>query len=246
MVQQALWLAKKELRSNWVPLIFTAIVTVFFALFSIVLLEQASRKLFGTETMYYNDFLLDIMFVGLTPSLAAIFMQGPYLSFRTVTEDTFSKRMALLRSLPIPVNVLALSRTFTMLATLLIMSSIFYIVIVIGLSNSFFQFLSTTELMMFILIWFGYSLALGGVNPFIEYGTNGKILHLTPFIFLGAFITTMIIFRQIFEHSIVEWSLLLVKDYGWMIALISVVIGFIGCYVWNTLLKYRLDKRDYL
>ncbi|WP_332697166.1 hypothetical protein [Halalkalibacter lacteus] len=62
MVQQAFWLAEKELKSNWIALIFTGTATVFYALLSIILLEQDSRNLFGTETMYYNNFLLDITF----------------------------------------------------------------------------------------------------------------------------------------------------------------------------------------
>ncbi|WP_167577678.1 hypothetical protein [Ammoniphilus sp. YIM 78166] len=67
--------------------------------------------------------MLDILFVITTLSLGAIFMSGPYLSFRTIKEDPFNKRMAMLRSLPIPVSVLSLSRMIMMLITLIVTSA---------------------------------------------------------------------------------------------------------------------------
>ncbi|MCT8136737.1 hypothetical protein H1D32_02595 [Anaerobacillus sp. CMMVII] len=246
MLKQAFWLAKRELKNNWIAFFFTMIATVLFAGFTTLLLDQLARSLFGTEAILYNDLLLDIMFVAITPSLAAIFMSGPYLSFRTVTEDPFNKRMALLRSLPIPLKTLALSRTLMMLLTLLVMSTVFYTTIVFALPTHFYELITRSELLIFILFWFGYTLALGGINPFIEYGTNGKILHLTPFILLVVIFITMVIYRSIFEYSIVEMSFLFVKDYRWNLVTISLIVGVVGCWTWNRLLAMRLQKKDFM
>ncbi|MDO7785914.1 hypothetical protein [Desulforamulus aquiferis] len=246
MLQQAIWLAKKEVRQSWVAILFTAVVTVLLALFTTQLLEQSVRKLFAMEPFFYNSFMIDIMFIGITPSLAAIFMSGPYLSYRTINEDPYVKRMAFFRSLPIPIKTLALSRTFIMLATLISMSSVFYMIIAFGLSDTFFQNITPNEFLVFIFFWFGYTLALGGFNPFIEYGTSGKVLHITPFVLIGVLIIIMVIFRYLSNYSFVEWSLLLVKDFGWVIALISLLVGIIGCFSWNQLLTNRLLKRDFL
>ncbi|RYD02114.1 hypothetical protein N752_27065 [Desulforamulus aquiferis] len=103
-------------------------------------------------------------------------------------------------------------------------------------------------LMSFWYLYFLVRLCLGPgrFNPFIEYGTSGKVLHITPFVLIGVLIIIMVIFRYLSNYSFVEWSLLLVKDFGWVIALISLLVGIIGCISWNQLLTNRLLKRDFL
>lgn len=246
MFKQAMWLAKKELKYQWIAFLLTVIVTIVFALFTSTLLDQAARKLFGEETMYYNFILLDILFVAMTPSLAAIYISKPYLNIQAVKDDPFSKRMAFLRSLPISVSVLALSRTLIMLTTLLVMSVAFYITITIALPDTFFSLISLKEYGIFVLFWFGYALAIGGVNPFIEFGTNGKILHLNPFISIVIFLVVVLNFYHFVGQGVVEWVITLVKIHGLPFAVYALLIGAIGSYGWNILLLLRLKKRDYL
>ncbi|MFC0562510.1 hypothetical protein [Halalkalibacter alkalisediminis] len=246
MYQQAFWLAKKEFKSQWVAIALTLVVTIFLALVSAALLEQSVRKLSGTETIFYNRMLLDIMFVGLTPSFAAIFMSRPYLNFQTIKDDPFSKRMAFFRTLPIPVSILSLSRIFLMVGTLIIMSFAFYLTITIAVPAHFFELMTPVEYLIFILFWLGYALAIGGVNPFVEYGTNGKILHLLPWVFIVVFLITVFIFYSLVGLSIVEMILVLIKSHGWPLAAVSIFVGVCGSYIWNKLLTMRLSKRDYL
>lgn len=246
MFKKAFWLAKKDIQQSWISVSVTIVVTAFLGLITAIFLEQLVSNLFGSKTNDSMALAIDIMFLGMTPSLAALFMSGPYLSFRAIKEDPFSKRLAFFRSLPIPVNILALSRTIFMLTTLIILSSIFYIVLAISLPQQFYLYITLNELVLFILCWFGYALALGGMNSFIEYGTNGKILHTVPYIFMGVLFLVIIIVRQVTGHGIVEWSFLLVKDYGWIAAFSMMAIGIFGCTIWNHVLFKRLLKRDYL
>lgn len=245
MFQQAFWLAKKELKSQWVGIALTLVVTIFFALITATLLDQSVRKLFGTEATFYNHTLLDIIFIVLTPSFAAIFMSRPYLNFQAIKDDPYSKRMALFRSLPIPLKTLSLSRTLIMVVTLIIMSSAFYITVTFALPDHFFQFLTPREYLIFILFWFGYALVVGGINPFIEYGTNGKVLHIVPWVFIVGFLITVFIFYNLVGQGIVETVLILIKNHGWPLAVLSLFVGVIGSYVWNKLLTIRLARRDY-
>ncbi|WP_096200199.1 hypothetical protein [Bacillus sp. FJAT-45350] len=246
MLQQAFWLAKKELKSQWGAIALTLVVTIFFALLSATLLDQSVRKLFGTETTFYNHTLLDIIFLVLTPSFAAVYMSRPYLNIQTIKDDPFSKRMALFRSLPIPVTTLSLSRTLLMVVTLIIMSFAFYLTITISLPSNFFELMTTVEYLIFILFWLGYALAIGGINPFIEYGTNGKVLHLVPWVFIVVFLITIFIFYNLVGQGIVETVLVLIKSHGWPLAAISLFVGVCGSFIWNKLLTIRLSRRDYL
>ncbi|RXT07159.1 hypothetical protein [Ammoniphilus sp. CFH 90114] len=245
MLQQAIWLAKKEIKHHRILLLFTLFGTMFFALITSVLLDKSAKKMFGTEMVQYNHILLDIIFVNITVYLGTIFISGPYLSFRAIKEDPFSKRMAMLRSLPIPVPVLSLSRTLMMLITLVVMSITFYSTLAVALPEGFYQLISPVEFMVFIVFWFGCSLAIGGLNPYIEYGTSGKVLHLTPFLFLGILAITITTSYKVFDLGIVELILVGVKSNGWSLALLSLLIGVTACTGWNKILTHRLMKRDY-
>lgn len=245
MLKQAFWLAKKEIKYHRLSLLFTLLVTIFFALITSVLLDESVQKTFGPDIMHYNFFLLDVIFFIFTVSLSANFMSGPYLSFRAIKEDPFSKRMAMLRTLPIPVPVLSLSRILMMLMTLLVLSSVFYGTLAIALPEQFFQHIGPVEFVVFILFWFGCALILGGLNPFIEYGTSGKVLHLTPYIYFVIMAVIFTAFYQLFDIGLVEMILLGVKSNGWTLALFSLLPGIVACFLWNKILTIRLLKRDY-
>jgi len=245
MLQQSFWLAKKEFKYHRLSLLFTVLFTIFYALLISGFLNQSVKKMFGPDMEPYNFFLLDFLFVIITLSLSANFMSGPYLSLRAIKEDPFSKRMAMLRTLPIPVPVLSLSRTLMMLMTLLVMSTVFFGTLAIALPDPFFQHIGPGDFVFFILFWLGCSLTIGGLNPFIEYGTNGKILHLTPYIFLVILLATITVFYQLSDLGLVELILLGVKSNGWILALFSLLLGTVACYFWNKILTIRLLKRDY-
>lgn len=246
MYKQAWWLARQDLKQSIFPFIITIIATIVFAGFASLILDQSIRYMFDSGDEYYSFFVMDFMFFILTPSLAAIFMSKPYLSFRTIKEDPFSKIMAFYRALPIPVKVISLSRTFIMLVTVFIMGTTYFCTIYVLLRGDIFQFVHKSEFIVLFLIWFGYSLAIGGVNTFIEYGTNGKMLHVLPYIFIGIFIVVAFIFHYFFQIGIVEWTLHLAMNIGWPIVILSFVIGVLGCYFWYKMLTARLLTRDYL
>ncbi|WP_157049889.1 hypothetical protein [Thalassobacillus sp. C254] len=246
MIGQAFWLVRKELKHNLWAFVFTLVFTALCGVVTMFFLNQLARNEFVTEAGNINGILLDVIFVGMTPSLAALYMSSPYLSFRTVKEDPFNKKMALLRALPIPVSVLTLSRTLAMVIILTVMSIVFYLIITVGLSNEFFTYITRQEFILFILFWFGYALLLGGWNPFVEYGLNGIMLYLSPYIFLLVLLIAIIIISVFTGRGFVEWSFLLIREYGWIAALFSLGAGAAGVVFWNQLLKQRLLKKDFL
>ncbi|MRG86747.1 hypothetical protein [Salinibacillus xinjiangensis] len=253
MFNDAVWLARKEFRHQWMGFLITIIVTIFMGMLTSGLLlsesESAIIKLrVDSNSIFADRFLLDLIFIGMAPSFATIFMAKPYLSYRVAKDDPHGKRMAVLRSLPIPVSVLALSRTLFMLMILGVLALTFYgtvVAFVFVFSNSY-EFMTISEFVTFILFWFGYMLALGGMSPYIEFGKGGKILHILPFVFLGLFLVLQITFYTYFGFGIVEKSIELVKEMGWLMTVISLSIGVMCSFGWNKLLKKRLANRDYL
>lgn len=246
MLQQAFWLVKKEIKTQWGAIVLTVGATTLIAFFTSLLLDHSVRHYFGTNETFDRHMFLDVIFLVLSPSFGAIFMARPYLTFQTIKEDPFSKRMAFLRSLPIPIATLSLSRMLLMLVILFIMSLTFFITITIALPTEFFELLTVREYFIFILFWFGYALMMAGMNPYIEFGTNGKVLHIVPWILVVVFLSIFLCFYVVVGQGVVETMLILVKNYGWPVALISIMIGVCATFIWNQLLTMRLRRRDYL
>ncbi|XQY93802.1 hypothetical protein ACNRWW_10535 [Metabacillus sp. HB246100] len=246
MVRDAIWLAYKELQFHRVPLLISIIVTFFYAGLTSFHLDQSLVNVISKETITDRYIIIDLLFIIITPSLAAIFMSKPYISFSTIKEDPYSKRMAIYRSLPISINTLALSRTIVMIFTLVLLSIAFYSILTFSLSDTIFTYYSISEYLIFICIWLGYALALGGSNTFIEYGTNGKFLHLFPYLLLTFLLLVFFLYYTFVEKGIVEQTILLSKNIGWPIAIFSLFIGMVGCIFWHTLLTKRLSKKDFM
>ena len=133
-----------------------------------------------------------------------------------------------------------------MVVTLLTLSFVFYGTITLIAYDQLFQLLTIKEFVIFIAIWFGYALALGGMNPYIEYGTNGKVLHLFPYIFLTIVGVVAFLIYLILGIGIVETTISLSIKMGWSICLFSLIIGLLGCSFWKTLLTRRLSTKDYV
>lgn len=248
LLKDAIWLAKQDFKYYWIAVILTFVVSILFGGAVGLILSKSGNFVFEINTITGNRFVLDFIFIGMAPSFATIFMSRPYLSYRVAKHDPFGKRMAVLRTLPIPVSVLALSRTVLMLSTLFLMSLGFYgtMATVIFFLDGFFGVMTAGEFIEFMFVWLGFMLALGGMNPFIEYGTNGRVLHILPLVFVILIIIGITTFYSSTGQGIVEKSLDLVRNIGWPIAAFSIVIGGICAYLWNKLLKNRLENRDYL
>ena len=249
LFKDAFWLVKMEYKQQWLAVILTFMMCLIFGLFIGTALSGYTSLQIEVNSTSIKSYFLDFMFIGLAPSFATLSMAKPYTSYRAAKLDPYGKRMAVLRSLPIPVSVLALSRTLFMLCTLIIMSFAFFggmTVIALMFSGNFFEWLTVGEYIIFVIVWFGFMLTVGGLNPYVEYGMRGKMLHFIPFVYIGLVVILEIIFFVSFNQGVVESILKLIKNYGWTVAFVSILIGMVSCYEWNKILKRRLAKRDFI
>lgn len=242
----AWWLARKELTIQW-PAMFASFLFVFlFSLVSSKTLDLFVEMGFRTPGALFNRFALDIILVGAAPSFSVLFMSSPYLRQRTIWEDPFSKRMALYRSLPIPVNVLAKSRMIQSLLTLFTMSTLFYITMYFTLSDRVLAYFTSSELIILMLVWFGYALFLSGLSIYIEVGTNGKALWGFPLLFMILFTIVFLIVYNETGRGIVEWSFVYARRFGWYAIILPLLSGVCGSYAWYKILTRRLRERNYV
>jgi hypothetical protein len=248
MLKDAVWLAKKEYQYQWRAFIATFLACLLLGSSAGFLLLGSNESGFQEFSVFMNRFMLDLFFVGVAPSFATLFMAKPYLSLQNAKQNPYGKRMAVLRSLPVPVSVLSLSRIILMVSTLVIMSLALYGMmgtVLFGIRGSHFDYLTFGEFLIFGFFWFGFAMAVGGISPYIEYGMKGTMLHILPYLYMGLFVLVELILMQN-GIGIVETSLEIVKSVGWAAAFISLAVGVLCCYGWNQLLKYRLENRDYV
>lgn len=238
MLKQAVWLARKEIKYFMPAFIFTLITVAVLGLFVSLLVQHFIDT--RAKTIF-----LDYLFVAALPSFGALFMSGPYLSFRAIKDNPFVKRLTFYRTLPISVPVLALSRMLFMLFILVCFTTLFFIFLNLGLSLQNVQGFSRESYLMFALFWFGYILALGGMNPLVEYGTNGKFLHIYPYLFVFLSFVVVIANYIVYRRGFVEWSIFTLSSYGWLPVVFMNIIGITMFLLFTRLLTRRLASREY-
>ncbi len=245
MYKRAFKLVKTEIRMLFPAYILTFAVTVLLGLFSITFLKELINTLAGYQN-HFNGVSVDILFVFLSPCLSIVFLSSPYLSLKTLKEDPFGKRIALFRTMPVPIKVLTKSRMLLMLITLLILSTTFYTTIVIGIRDIYHLVFTTQQLVSFLLFWFGFSLTIGGLNVYIESGTNGKMLYIFSFLYSLTIVSFIIVFNLNTKNSVVEKVAEWTQQYDWMPSVVMIIIGLLSYNIWGIILQKRLSKRDYL
>ncbi len=258
MWKESWWITKKELKMQIPGIIITLLVTIFIAIIAVPTLYTfvlnifdnpelyANRIVFEGKTLYVDSFILDFIFLGLTPSFSALFMWGPYISLRAIKEDPFGKRLAVYRTLPVSTNVLTASRVLFMLIIFVFLSAAFYLTIFLSVPDDFFSYFESPHFLSFILFWVGYALALGSLNTFIESGTNGKVLYIFLFTITVCLLIILLLVYQIWEVGIVETTIILISKSPVIPVIASLVCGILGVITMAKLLNKRLLDRDYL
>jgi len=245
MLKDAVWLVKKEYQFQWRAIIGTFLGCLFIGLIIMFFLSDPSIGV-RDHYQYFKKYMLDLFFIGLAPSFGTLFMAKPYLSYNSAKQNPYGKRMAVLRTLPIPVSVLSLSRILLMISTLLLMSiGVFGTIGILWIGIAPVKILTVSEFIIFYFVWLGFALAVGGISPYIEYGMKGKMLHIFPFMYMGIFL--IVEFTLIYYNvSMIEGIFEIVKSIGWPIAILSLIIGGFSLVGWHKLLQKRILNRDYL
>lgn len=246
MRNHVLWIVKNDLTVNWPSFIATLLGTLLMAMITGVSLDYVIEEMYNGAKLNNNTIFLDIIFLGITPSFVTLFISGPYLSFRTLKEDPFSRKLALLRSLPISIKSIFISRIVLMCTYFILFTICFYIVVYSNVSESSLQQFDFTSLIYLFLFWSGYALATGSILTYMEYGTNGKKLFLSQVVSLFLIFIVITFMIILFQTSVTEWSIKLIRDYQHIPVLCSILIGSIGFVTTTAALRQRLINRDYI
>lgn len=227
---------KKSIKS----LVGAWLATILLSLFTSGLLNGMFPS--DPDSITMNGVILDFLFVLIIPYFGSLFLQE-YWSFQVIQDDTFTRELSFLRTLPISSQTIVNTRFICLWMTGLGIGITFFLGIYL-FSHEVRAHIDMLPFLWFSLIWMGYSLLAGGIFPFLELGTNGKIFFWSQILLSPLFVVPIIGHFFFRKHSIVEWTLDLAQHRGAFSALVSFLIGSIGLLMWRRLTLRTLEKRN--
>ena len=227
--QAARWLARNELKREFSAYIFAFVVTVLFGLFVATLYTDG-----------VNYFSIDIFYLMLLPSMG-VAQSSVYFSFGYRKSDPFTRKLFFYRSLPISTDTIVLSRFLLLALSHMIITPVFLLLPYIG-SEAFRELLEPGQFLLFMCIWFGYSLFCSSLHHFLEWSTSGRVLFWTGGL-IAIFILGMSMIVRAFGISTVAFTIQLAQD-GPMYPIGILAMGFAGALFWKSATQKRIKRRD--
>lgn len=230
---EALWLAKKDVRRAWLSYPASGLFVFFFGLFIVPSINDLSGP--GGA---FDAFFADYFFLTIGSVLAVNFMSGDY--FRVFQDDVFSHRVIFLRSLPVPVQSLVVSRVMSMLFALPFTVPAFYLpaFFLTDLWEMGFSYV------WFVGIWLGWSLLYAGITLLCELGSSGRFYVWFSIAFIGVLIPALIFLEWSVSLRLVGRTVELAQGYGPLPAAASLVVGATAFILMARATVLRIERRD--
>jgi hypothetical protein len=223
------WLAKGEIRRGWVAYPLAVLVLLFLGLLVMPSLSSVFEfRGFGAEGKrledFFNAFFVDSIFLVICAFLAI---------------NPISSRLLIFRDLPIPARSLVGGRTVLLLFALILNVPAFFLPafsLDLGeLGASYVWFAGT---------WVGYSLLASGLVLLIGLSAGGRP-YAPISICLGMLVVLVLaILEWTVGSSLVGGSAELVRDYGALPAVVSILAGSAGFVILARITAERLQKKD--
>jgi len=219
-LQNAGWIAGWEMRRAWLSYPLSAALLSFFGVVGAHFADEALAGPGGAGAAF-RVFYLDFFFLAATSLLAGNFFSRDYaLSWG----DTFSRRLAFLRRLPVSPGEIVAGRVLSMLAAAVINVPLFFLALY-ALSGALGGLLEGTERVWFAGLWFGAALAWGGLYLYLETGTSGRVYNLLMFPLIALFAALAGVAQGVFGLRVVELAAAAAREGGPLAAAGAVLLG---------------------
>ncbi|WP_169087965.1 hypothetical protein [Paenibacillus sp. PL91] len=233
----AWYLAKHELaRDRWKSL-FSILFIGYLLLFTVPLLNDVIDG--DKERALY--WAADFIYLTLMPCMGFILNQT---MMRYWKDNSYTKKLAYWRTLPISSKQIALGRIMQLAIVLFATQFLFFIAQFILVRNMGAD-ISTLHFALYGLFWFGYSLTMAIAYVYWEVGHSGKIY----FLFNMAYIFVLLVFSLgltvLMHGNIVVVSLQAITNGHWWIALATIAISVAAIFIGVNRIENRLEKRSY-
>ncbi|QKG83016.1 hypothetical protein GXN76_00060 [Kroppenstedtia pulmonis] len=232
-------LIQYQLRRS-IPSFAGSFILTFFtaSLASLILIQEWMEHIPSTIPIP-----MDILLLVLLPYFCGVYGGREYWSFTTTRRDPFSHQLSYIRTLPISVEQFISARFAILFVSVPILWTLFFgwnymVLLIAGVHVPLFDYLSLS------FIWLGYTIALGGGFPFLEWSTSGKTFFWTPGLLLFLIVLITFYLNISLKFNLFRWTWSLAQEVGPLAALISLLLGSLSLYGWYRLTLRRVKKRD--
>ncbi|WP_010274904.1 hypothetical protein [Paenibacillus senegalensis] len=233
-----------ELKPNYLALLGNVLLTACFGyILGQVMVEAVNgRQLHKVFNIVYPGDMFTFLWL---PAIGTLFVSKEYLSWSMLTDDPFLKKMKFYRMWAIPLHVVVWGRILNMLVCLIASFIGFAAVFTLASWPELSGQLSLSAYTSYILVLFGYTAALAGINPYLEFAFNGKALLVATLVYMAGGIALLAIGAGLLGRPIytlaVEWA----SAYPVVSACAALVAAGIGIGFFKWLLNRRLRRMDF-
>ncbi|WP_138754202.1 hypothetical protein [Paenibacillus sinopodophylli] len=234
----AWYLARHELvRDGWKSL-FTLLFVGYLLLFTVPMMYSSLTG----DTNQMMNWATDFLYLTFLPILGFVINQT---MMRFWKENSYTRKMALWRILPISSRQIALGRIIQLFIVLFCAQFVYFsmqfiIVRMMGADVSVGTFI------LYAVFWFGYSLATAITYVYWEIGHSGKMYFISNLIYIAIMLVVSISFTTIKGWNMVGSSLQAIQNGSWWMPIVAIAAGVAAVFIGVNRIEHRLEKRSYL
>ncbi|WP_313639481.1 hypothetical protein MHH52_02645 [Paenibacillus sp. FSL K6-0276] len=232
------FIMRSDFRGDKLKILWTFLITVIFMCYLGGMTSLVTNDVLGNQD---RTMIADFLLLSLMPLIGFSFSRR---SMKYWSEDSYTRMLAYLRSLPIPINVILTRRKFQAVVSFALNGLLFFGIVYL-LGENFRKELAVPSYIAFAITWIGVGLIVSGVYIFIEYLCSGKAyLCLTVLIVVLSWGISFLVTLgggNLFLYSISsskEWGLLSPIMWG------SLLLGTISVQLFSKWTIHRLKSRD--
>ncbi|NGM84388.1 hypothetical protein G5B47_18420 [Paenibacillus sp. 7124] len=232
------FMIRGDLRDDKIRLMFTALFTIVVMSYLGGLVGLLVNE--SAET-HQRSVLADYLLLAMIPFLGYAYSRR---AMKYWSADSYTKMLAYLRSLPVPVNAVMCKRKLQSIICFALNGVLFF-GLVYALAGHLRAFISPLGYIVFSFTWIGYGLAVTGLFIFIEFLYSGKAYFwLLLLIMLGSFGVAMLV--NFTGGNLLFYSLACSKEWGLLSPLMwgTLLTGTVSMQLFSRWTIHRLKSRD--
>lgn len=233
----AWYLAKHELAKDRWKSLFTLFFIGYLLLFTVPLMRDG----FIGENGPFGNWSLDFIYLSILPVLGFIANKTMMRSWK---ENSYTRKIAQWRTLPISSKQIALGRIIQLAIVLFAAQLVFFLLQFIIARNMGVD-ISALSFVLYGASWFGYSLTMGTGYVYWELGHSGKTYFFFNITYLAFLLIFSISLAFLDIGNIVSSSLHAIENGSWWLPIITVTIGVAAVFLGVKRIENRLEKRTY-
>ncbi|WP_141499950.1 hypothetical protein [Paenibacillus luteus] len=233
----AWFLAKHELAKDRWKSLFTLLMIGYVLLFTLPLF----RDVINGESEGLSSFATDFIYLTILPVFGFVMNQT---MMRYWKDNSYTKKMAQWRTLPISSRQIALGRIIQLTIVLFAAQLVFFLLQYIMARNLGSE-ISAGSFALYALTWFGYSLTMAIGYVYWEVGHSGRTYFFFNIIYLCAMLLIALGISLMKMGNIVMNSLQAIEGGSWWFPLLTLSISAAAFWIGVNRIESRLENRTY-